>query len=190
MKLTGIILAGGMSSRMGQDKGLMQFRGKQMVQYSIELLSQFTSQILISSNNHLYNQFNFPVIADTYKNCGPIGGLHASLSATTTKWNIILSCDAPFVDPILFQQMLKMIVDQDAIIPQNENGLEPLFAIYNKRISPFLEEKIKSQEFKLQKILKERNISLFDATDLKTQIPNLFSNINSPEDLTTSFLNI
>ena len=183
MKLTGIILAGGMSSRMGQDKGLMQFRGKQMVQYSIELLSQFTSQILISSNNHLYNQFNFPVIADTYKNCGPIGGLHASLSATTTKWNIILSCDAPFVDPMLFLSMQKMIVDQDAIVPKHEKGFEPLFGIYNRRIFPFLEEKIKMQDFKLQKILKERNICYFDATDLLKLKSNLFSNINSPEDL-------
>lgn len=183
MELTGIILAGGMSSRMGQDKGLMQFRGKQMVQYSIDLLSQFTSHILISSNNPLYNQFNLPVIADIYKNCGPIGGLHASLLATTTKWNIILSCDAPYVDPKLFQSMLKMIADQDAIVPKREKGFEPLFGIYNRKLSPFLEEKIKMLDYKLQKILKERDITLFDTTDLQTLIPNLFSNINSPEDL-------
>jgi molybdopterin-guanine dinucleotide biosynthesis protein A len=147
MELSGIILAGGKSSRMGQDKGLMLFRGKQMVQYSIELLNLFTSQILISSNNQEYNQFGFPVVSDIYKECGPIGGLHA------------------------------------AVLPWHEKGFEPLFGVYNKRMSSFFEQKINEKEFKLQKVLKEKNINYFETSELIKQIPGLFSNINFPEDL-------
>lgn len=183
MELTGIILAGGKSSRMGTDKGLMLYSGKQMVQYSIELLNLFTAQILISSNNHEYNQFGFPVISDIYKECGPIGGLHAALSASTTEWNIIVTCDAPNIRPELYNFMLVRISNQDAIIPIHAKGIEPLFGIYNKKMSSFFEQKINENDFKLQKILKERNIDYFETSELINQYPRLYSNINSPEDL-------
>ncbi|MDX9882681.1 MAG: molybdenum cofactor guanylyltransferase [Prolixibacteraceae bacterium] len=182
-ELTGIILSGGKSSRMGQDKGLMDFREKKMVQYSIDVLSHFTNCIIISSNDSEYRNFGFPLITDMYKDCGPVGGLHAALSASETDWNLVLACDLPFMNAELFHSLSALIDQQDAILPIHSNGIEPLAGIYHKQLSSFFAEKLQKREFKLHAILKERDIEYFDASGLLERYPKLFANINTSDDL-------
>lgn len=182
-ELTGIILAGGKSSRMGQDKGLMDFRGKRMVQYSIDIIARFTDCIIISSNNSEYKNFGFPLITDMYKDCGPVGGLHAALSASETDWNLVLACDLPFMNAELFNSLFSLIDQQDAILPIHQNGIEPLAGIYHKRMSSFFAGKAEKKEFKLHTILKERDIEYFDTSGLLERYPKLFVNINTLGDI-------
>ncbi|HPG34509.1 MAG TPA: molybdenum cofactor guanylyltransferase, partial [Lentimicrobium sp.] len=73
-QITGIVLAGGKSTRMGTDKGLMIFQGKPLVMYSIDLLSMFCGRILISSNNPEYAKFGYEIIADELPGAGPMAG--------------------------------------------------------------------------------------------------------------------
>lgn len=191
MTLTGIVLAGGKSSRMGQDKGLMSFQGKLLIDYPIEIMKLFTSQILISSNQESYQNLGYPVIPDEYPHCGPISGLHAALSASNTEWNLVLSCDTPYATPSLFQQMLPLIQSSpDAIIPLHSQGMEPLVAIYHKSMASFFEQKIHEGQYKLQKVLKERMICFFSANDSDLEKSNLFFNINTPQDFNSGISNI
>ena len=95
-KVTGIILSGGASRRMGQDKGLTLYRNKELIQYSIELLTPLCSQIIISSNDPTnYSKFGKQIVPDIIKGVGPIGGIFSSLKFTSTSGNLILSCDMP-----------------------------------------------------------------------------------------------
>ena len=183
MELTGIILAGGKSSRMGQDKGLTDFRGKPLIQYSIDILKQFTDQILISSNNPEYIRFGYPLISDIYQDCGPIGGLHATLSASKTDWNVVLGCDTPFIKADLILSMTDIINNQDAIIPKHQRGIEPLSGIYHKRTSLVFEVNLKNGKYKLQNTIKEINTEYFDVSELLKSIPYIFTNINTPDNL-------
>ena len=85
-------MAGGKSSRMGTDKGLMTFQGKRLVEYAIELLQPFCSEIIISTNQAGYEGFGFKTVSDVYRDCGPVGGLHAALSESNYDYNLIVSC--------------------------------------------------------------------------------------------------
>ena len=97
MQATGIILAGGKSSRMGEDKGLVLLNGKPMIQYVIEALKEVVSDIIIISNNASYNKFRVPVYSDIIKDKGPVGGIYTGLYHSTTELNFCISCDVPMI---------------------------------------------------------------------------------------------
>src|ERR1035437_7677768 len=95
--LNGYILAGGKSSRMGTDKGLLVFNKKTIIQHVIAQLKPVVKEVIIVSNNRDYEKFGVKVIADIIKNIGPAGGIHAALSHSNTNHNFIVSCDMPFI---------------------------------------------------------------------------------------------
>ncbi len=183
MELTGIILSGGKSSRMGEDKGLLNFNGKRLVEYSIELLKPICSEILISTNQAGYEQFGFPIVADNYLDCGPIGGLEASLLRAKNEWCIVVSCDTPFLERDFLMKMVSEIKLQDCIIPMHNNGIEPLAGIYSKKLATFFRDKIELKDFKLRKIIKVINVEFIDANLILEKYPKLFLNLNSIEDI-------
>ena len=182
-KIGGIILAGGKSSRMGQDKALLDFQGKRLIDYAIDLLSPICSGLLISVNQPGYEQFGFEIVADHFKGCGPIGGLHAALRASKYDWNLVVSCDTPFLSQKLFDLLLQSKDGCQAVIPKHENGVEPLVALYHKNLGGFLEQKILQGDFKLQKLIREQKVNFLDVSDLLNDHPNLFNNLNSPADM-------
>ena len=91
MAFTGIVLAGGKSSRMGQDKALLDYQGKRLIDYAIELLTPVCSEILISTNQPGYENLGFQLIVDQYPDCGYIGGLHAALANAANNWDVVIS---------------------------------------------------------------------------------------------------
>ena len=178
----GIILAGGKSSRMGTDKGLIDFWGKKLISYAIDLLSPYCAEILISTNQPGYDKIGYNLVADEYSGCGPIGGLHAALSESSYEWNLVVSCDTPYLHPSLVEEMIKEKEGYEIVIPIHEDGVEPLVALYHKSMAEFFEEKILKKEFKLQDIVKERNVNYWDVDFLLFKYPLLFQNFNSPRD--------
>lgn len=182
-KISGIILAGGKSSRMGQDKGLLRFQGKRLIEYTIDLLRPLCSQLLISTNQTGYEQFGFELVADQYPDCGPVGGLHAALNASENDWNIVLSCDTPFLNQELLKLLLKNNDGYLAVIPKHRKGMEPLAALYHRNLAGFFEQQILRGNFKLQKIIHGQNVNVFDVSILLQKHPNLFHNLNLPDDL-------
>ncbi len=98
-EVTGIILSGGKSSRLGEEKGLALFNGKPLIQYAIDILKPVCDKIIISANNQLdeYAKFGFEIVEDQVKGIGPMAGLIAGLNKSVTRYNFVLSCDTPFV---------------------------------------------------------------------------------------------
>lgn len=132
-QITGIVLAGGKSLRMGTDKGLMMFRGKPLIQYSIDLLGIFCDRILISSNNPAYHIFGYEVVADELAGAGPMAGIASCMQQSRTELNLVLSCDMPLADPVIFQTLLGLTEGVTFVVPLDSIGrIEPLCAIYKK----------------------------------------------------------
>ena len=107
MAYTGILLAGGSSSRMGTDKGMVEFQGKKLAEYALDLLSRFCDEIIISTGNPEYAGFGFRIIPDQLPGKGPLSGLAATLPLSSNEWNLVLGCDMPYTNSALFEFLLE-----------------------------------------------------------------------------------
>jgi len=185
MKTTIIILAGGKSSRMGQDKGLMLFDGQLLVEHIIGIAKQISNEIILISNQKKYNKFGIPVFEDIYKKKGPAGGIHSGLYYSKTENNLVVGCDMPYLSFKLLDHLLNNIKPEfDAIVPRFNNLPEPLCAVYFKSSIKKLEECIESGQLKMMDIIRLWNTNYVDINrDLNFFSSNLFTNLNTQQEL-------
>lgn len=179
--ITGIILAGGTSSRMGQDKGLLIWKNQTFTEHIIEALGPIVSDLIIISNSEEYKRFGFPVYQDLLKDRGPLGGIYTGLAYSETYRNIIISCDVPLVTSSTLQQLIVHDEDEyDIIQLSNGSRTMPLVAMYKKSCeSPFL-ARLEQDKLKLQaavSAMKVKTLALPD--DEKFTL----TNVNTREDL-------
>jgi molybdopterin-guanine dinucleotide biosynthesis protein A len=185
MKPTGIILAGGKSSRMGQEKGLVQLGGKRLIDIAIQNLSMVCDTILISSNGDSFNDTGFQVIEDVKPGIGPMGGLYSALLYSETTLNLVLSVDLPFVNEGLFRHLIESSKGYQAAVPwSGQEHYEPLCACYDLSILPLMEAHIKSGNYKLPDLFRQINMN---PLPIEPHLPfyheALFMNINTKDDL-------
>lgn len=185
--ITGIILAGGQSSRMGKDKGVCNFKGKALVEYAIEALQDSCGEIVISTNKpDAYKKYGFPLIPDEIKEIGPMGGIYSCLKKSCNNHNLVLSCDTPFINAGMVKHIIANIDNNfDAIVPiHGDDFLEPLCAYYNINVVKQLEEHITNGDFKLMNLINSINYKRLRIDDkLGFYNVKLFSNLNTSEDL-------
>lgn len=131
--VTGIILAGGQSSRMGSDKGLLSLNGALFVEHVIEALKPLVKDIIIVSNNSDYDKFGYKRVSDIVKDSGPLAGLYTGLYYSETQNNLVLSCDVPLIKTFVLEQLLNPNHnDYEVVQLQSKNKTMPLIAAYKK----------------------------------------------------------
>ncbi len=139
--ITGIILAGGKSSRIGSDKGFLLLNNKTFIQHIIEAMQPLVNEIIIVSNNADYDIFNLKRVNDLIKDAGPLAGVYTGLHHSNTENNLVLSCDVPLINT----ETLKKLTDNiekniDVIQLESNSKTMPLIALYKKHCeSNFLE---------------------------------------------------
>lgn len=184
MNTTGIILAGGKSSRMGEDKGLISFRGKLMIEHVINVLEQFSIPIIIIANNDDYNQFGYPVYSDIISDRGPAGGIFTGLTHTKTETNIIVSCDSPLITSQLIENLLEAHDGHQITMPRFKDKTHPLIGIYERNSLETFKSNIEKEELKLRVI--NSTLNTFELEFNEESIINnkdCFSNINTKDEL-------
>src|ERR1051325_367829 len=97
MEIEGFILAGGASSRMGEDKSLLRLGGRTFVESAAEALRAVTAHVCVVSSRRGAESHGLPVLEDLRAGLGALGGLHAALSACRAEWAAVVACDLPFV---------------------------------------------------------------------------------------------
>lgn len=180
--ISGFILAGGKSSRMGTDKALLVFQEEPLLKHMIKLIEPFCDKIAISGQNSDYSFFCVEMIPDLYSDCGPIAGIYSSLHHSVTNWNLLVSVDVPFVNEELFLFLISNIGESDCIVPEHSSGVEPLIGLYHRRTLPVINEMITSGDFKLTNLISKLNTRYLDCNYLIKKHPRLFMNINRLED--------
>ncbi len=183
MQITGIILAGGKSSRMGTDKAFLDFEGKTLLNHAIALLHIHFPLLLISSNNNELSRLKIKVVNDEVLNCGPLGGVFSCLKQSETEWNFILSVDSPFVHSGFISALKNELIEVDAVVPVHKKGSEPLIAFYNKSCLPAMQKQLNSGNYKMQSLLNEVNTKWVDSEKWIAKYPKIFRNLNNPSDL-------
>ena len=180
--ISGFILAGGKSRRMGTDKALLTFQGKPLLEHMIGLIEPLCKKVAISGQNPDYTSFGIEMVPDLYIDCGPITGILSALNYSVSDWNLFVSVDVPFVNEELFFLLISNIGEYDCIIPEHTSGVEPLIGLYHRRILPVVEELIKAGDYRLTNLLSKLNTRYVDCNELIKKYPRLFMNINRMED--------
>ncbi|MCK3682556.1 molybdenum cofactor guanylyltransferase [Maribellus sp. YY47] len=183
MQITAIILTGGKSSRMGTDKALLELDGKTLLSRAVDLCSQFCDEILISSDAEEHRVGSYRLVEDEVKDCGPMGGIYSCLKASSNQWNFVLSVDAPFVTKDFIAFLKGETNNFDAVVPLHDGKKEPLIAFYRKTVLSQIEVKIGEGNYKLHFLLQEVNTNFVESGEWFKKYPELFRNLNYPEDI-------
>ena len=184
--ITGIILSGGKSSRLGQEKGLATFNGKPLVSYAINVLQPVCGKLIISANNQIeeYKKYGYDVVQDEVSGVGPMGGILACLKKSVSRFNIILSCDTPFINTGLFGYLLSFAEYYQVIVPKHDGFIEPLCAIYSTNVLWELQNAIDRGNYRMHDFFTK---VAFKAVSIKPDLhfftDDLFVNINTSREL-------
>lgn len=194
-QITGIILAGGKSKRMGVNKALLEIDGEKNIERIKNELLKTTDKIIVIANDlDIYRFLQVPIFPDVIKEKGPLAGIHSGLKASSTDWNLFVACDLPFFNPKLadfYVHLLKndpRAKDADAVIPYIEGRRNPLVGLYNKRIIPIIEKSLLNNVHKIVKAFEGANVIEITESDFmefgmsKEEIDDAFYNMNRPED--------
>ncbi|MZP28879.1 NTP transferase domain-containing protein [Heliobacterium undosum] len=133
MDAAAIILSGGRNSRMGRNKAFVAVNGKAIIAQIIEKLRPVTAEIIVVTNcPDDYRHLGVRLTGDIIPDQGPLSGIHAGLSASHCRNNIVVACDMPFVEAPLARALLELAPGYDVVVPQWRDYLQPLFAVYAK----------------------------------------------------------
>lgn len=149
LDVSAFILAGGFSSRMGQDKGLLLFGNEPLVAVTARLLETLVREVTVIGGPERYNHLGLRVLPDRVMSAKhgaplqtPLLGVASALSTSDARWNLILACDLPY----LTAEWLEWLLDRaerscaQILMPRTANGIEPLAAVYRREcLAPILQ---------------------------------------------------
>jgi molybdopterin-guanine dinucleotide biosynthesis protein A len=186
--ITGVILAGGLSSRFGSDKALAPLRGKFLIQHVKETLTAiFSDCLLITNTPKQYRFLNLPMITDRYQGMGPLAGIHAALLHTANPMIFVLGCDMPEVPPELITLLCSFAQEEkfEAVIPWLETGPEPLCGLYRKTALETIELQLKNNKPQISELLGKLAVRKVKEEEIKrvTGSLDVFYNVNRKQDL-------
>jgi molybdenum cofactor guanylyltransferase len=184
--LTGFVLAGGKSTRMGRDKAALSLDGRTLLETALSAARAVAGEVFILGPAELYGNYGL-TIADIFPGCGPLGGIHAALSNTRTQFNLVIAVDTPFLSTGLLQYIVERALASSALVtaPEIDSYPQPLCAVYSQRFLPIAERALRQGDYKITPLFPR------DATLLITQAElagfaftaEMFENLNTPEDL-------
>ena len=191
--ITGIILAGGCSTRMGTDKSLLRLGNGTVIEKVRDLMTEIFENVLLSTNNLEQHRFlGLEMVPDLYENRGPVSGIHASLISSRTHKNFFLSCDLPLIS----REIIRYIIDYDSpkqiVVPIVEGEIQPLCGVFRKSLIPLIEEMIGSSlvpdkekgkiSASVKRLIEKADTDYINAKILHFFNDNLFFNMNTASD--------
>jgi molybdopterin-guanine dinucleotide biosynthesis protein A len=184
-QVTGFVLAGGRSSRMGRDKAALSLDGRTLLEHALEIVRSICPQVFILGSQELYGSYG-PVIEDIFPGCGPLGGIHAALSHSPTRFNLILAVDTPFIKTEFLAWLVEKAAQSQAVVtaPSLQGFMQPLCAVYAREFLPIAEAALKSGNYKIVPLFPEGKTTAVTEKEMArfAFTPEMFENLNTPED--------
>jgi len=181
-EVTGVILAGGKSKRMGHDKAALHLAGQPILRGVQRALAQVCARVQIAGDRPDLASVELPAFADRYPGSS-LGGLHNALANTHSEWVLILPCDLPYPSPRLLQQLLEGRQGVQAVMPKTAAGIDPLIACYHRSILPLIERQLSHGNLRLTDLLDQLSVCYLDEQALPPGWRRALTNLNRPQDL-------
>jgi molybdenum cofactor guanylyltransferase len=193
-QIAAFILAGGISFRMGREKGLLEFQGERLIVRTARLIQPLVTKVTIIGSPQLYEALGLCAIAD--QNLGqqpaeepirtPLIGIATALNVTTAPWNLILACDLPYLTAEWLDWLFTRAVDSSAqiVMPRTSNGLEPLAAVYRKGCAERIVAALERGVRKVTDAMEGFRMEYVSESDWKEHDPEnrVLTNMNTPAD--------
>lgn len=154
--VSGYVLAGGKSSRMGQDKALLELAGKPLVLRAVEKLRQVCAEVSILGNRDELEAYA-PLVRDLHEGCGPLGGIEAALAHSPRVWNLFMAVDMPFLPVGFLDAWVRGVVEKEharVALFTVDGRPQPALCMVHKEVAPFVVEAMSRGEFKLFPVLR------------------------------------
>jgi molybdopterin-guanine dinucleotide biosynthesis protein A len=187
MRVTGVIQAGGKSTRMGgAPKALLELGGRPIIERVASVLREVVDDVLIVTNTpELYRFLHLPMVPDIFPDHGSLGGIHSGLASASGDAAFTVGCDMPFLRADVARLVVGRAAEADVVIPRTGDQLETLHAVYGKACLPHMEERLRAGRLKI--------VGFFDRVRV-LEIPEtavachadpaiVFMNVNTPEEL-------
>ena len=186
--MTGVLVAGGKSRRMGRDKRFLEIGGQTLLQRSLSVLQSLFTEVLVALAEPLpqLKGNGYQVVTDLIPDCATLGGLYTGLSSASHPRVLAVGCDMPFLNPAVIRRLAKLDAQADVVMPKLATGLQPMLAVYSKTCLPHLERMARAQQFKVQDLAEVPGLTVKlipekDFLDVDPQLLSFF-NINTPAD--------
>jgi len=183
--ITAFILAGGKSTRMGEQKAFKQIAGKSMMDYAVAQGHSVAEDVFIVGDKIMFGAYG-RIVSDIYPDCGPLGGIHAALDRTKTEFNIIIALDTPFLTKTFLHFMIAQAQESEKMVTvtQMMNRFNPLGAIYRKGFFHIADAALKAGNLKIDSLFPPSDTLVITEAELALQRfdMRIFENINTPED--------
>ncbi len=185
-----IVLAGGRSSRLGQDKSALVIAGERLLQRTVNSLGHLGGEIVLvlapeQSPPLLNSSPKVKLATDTEFGKGPLVGIYSGLTASLDEYNMAVACDMPFLNVNLLKYMMDLVQGFDIVIPRTNGEIEPLHAIYSKRCLDSIAQMIAENDLKTRNLLDKVKVRYVEESEIARFDPHHMSwfNINTPTDL-------
>lgn len=197
--VSGVILAGGRSRRLGRMKAIEPFDGRPLISHVIGKLLEIVDKIVVVVNDPEQSQLlpipsetSVRVVQDIFGEAGSLGGIFTGISEIETNWGIVVACDMPFLNVELLQHLSSSGKNVDAVIPRIKGFPEPTHALYSKGCLPYMKKNIQNGDLKIANFYTDIHVRYVDEKELHKYDAELksFFNVNTEEDLNIALKNV
>ncbi len=194
--VTVFILAGGQSTRMGRDKAFVEFNGHPLLTRALDLARSVASDVRIvgSKDKEKFAPYA-PVVEDIFRDCGPLGGIHAALRASPTDLNLMLAVDMPFVSSAFLQYLIdqaridqtrigqaRTTADASVVVPRSGGLWQPLCAVYRRDFADAAEAALRAGRNRIDVLFAAGKTRVIEEEEMERAgfSRDLFRNLNTP----------
>lgn len=188
-RITGVILAGGKSSRMGRNKALMTLGGQRLIDRVVKTMrAVFTDLLLVTNSPDVYADIGLPMVGDVMPDKGSLGGIYSAIYHVTTPYCLVVACDMPFLNAAVLQYLVDHIADNDVVVPEIDGEMQPLHAVYGKACLPPITQRLERNRLKVVGFFPDVRVRTVTASELEPIDPELltFQNLNTLEEFQTA----
>ncbi len=184
--MSGVVLAGGASSRMGTNKALLKVRGRPLIEGVIGTLKPLFREVAIVANDPAaYAGLGVPIWPDAVTGKGALGGIYTALSRSAFAQIFCIACDMPFPSPAVISLLAGLAPGYDVVVPKTGSGYEPLHAVYGKSCLPSIRTMLSEGRLKVDLLFPGVRSRVVEEAELRALDSDLrcFLNVNTQEEL-------
>src|SRR6266436_2942208 len=147
----------------GKDKAFLVLDGKTLVEHLIRTVKSIADDVLIVGPKEKFSAYG-RVVEDIYRDCGPLGGLHAALNRSRTELNVVVPVDTPFLDTAFLAYIVDEARKNTAMVtvPKLNDGLQPLCAVYRRGFVTIAEEALTKGKYKIDALFTPEIVCVLD----------------------------